>query len=134
MSLHGGRGRRRQGGFTLIELMIVVLVIAILSGLAFYGYANFTVKARQSAAQTCLTEAAQAMERFYTTAMTYAGAPDPAGACITELDDFYDIDFVGVPNATEYVLTAVPEGRQADASCGTMTLNQAGATTPAGCW
>lgn len=122
--------RRRVSGFTLIELMIVVAVIAILAAIAYASYSFATIKARRSAAQSCLMENAQRMERFYTVNLSYGGAPDPAGACITELNGFYTFDFVGTPDGSTFQIEAEPTSRQNDTLCGTMTINQAGVRTP----
>src|SRR5690606_13276644 len=100
---------RRAGssrGFTLIELVITMAVLAILVSIAYASYQSFIVKSRRAAAQGCLTEAAQMMERHYTTSLTYVGAPSPAGACITELGPFYTIGFVGTPDASSYEIQA----------------------------
>lgn len=126
-----------NAGFTLIELMIVVAIIAILASIAYASYQSFIIKSRRSAAQTCLMESAQLMERYYTTKLTYLAAPSPAGACITELNGFYAFSFSGTPDATSYTLRAVPDAsRQPDTKCGTMTVNHTGAKTASAsdCW
>jgi type IV pilus assembly protein PilE len=121
-------------GFTLLELMIVVAIVAILASLAIAGYDFATRKTRRAAAQGCLTEAAQQMERFYTTHMTYTGAVLPA--CSADVTQYYAVGFVaGEPTAATYTLQAVPQGPQAKDSCGTMTLNDRTQKTPAtDCW
>lgn len=133
--------RRRRGssisaGFTLMELMITVAVVAILAAIALPSYEFAMVKSRRTAAQGCLTEQAQFMERFYTTNMTYTGAPAPS--CSSDLNPHYAIGFVGTPNGTGYVLQIVPQGRQsvAETKCGTMTIDQTGLKTGAttDCW
>lgn len=135
------RTRRRTGithvsGFTLIELMITCACIAILAAIAVASYEFAVVKTRRGAAQACLTESAQFMERWYTTRLTYAGAPAPS--CGSEVGPHYAISFVGTPDGTSYTLQVAPQGRQAEVEtkCGTMTLNQTGqksaATTE--CW
>lgn len=125
-----------ERGFTLIELMITVAVVAILVTIAYASYQSFVIKSRRSAAQACLMQTAQLMERHYTTALSYAAAPAPAGACITELTGFYAFSFVGAPTASAFQVQAVPTAAQPDSKCGTMTVNQTGNTTPttSGCW
>ena len=69
---------RKDRGFTLIEIMIVVLIVGVLAAIAMASYKLSVIKSRRSAAAVCLQERAQLMERFYTTRMTYVGAPAPS--------------------------------------------------------
>jgi type IV pilus assembly protein PilE len=130
------QARAAARGFTLIELAIVCVVVAILAATAVTSYEWATVSARRSAAQGCLIEHAQFMERYYTTEMTFEGAPEPA--CSTDVTPHYVVRFVGVPTATTYSIEAVPEGRQKDVEkkCGTMTIDQIGRKSPTNtdCW
>lgn len=115
-------------GFSLLELMIAVTVLGIVTAAAVATYGNSMIKTRRGTAEACLMEAAQFMERNYTLNMTYAVADFPELACADELEDFYDFDFVGVPDGTTYVVAATPEGDQAkDTQCGTLSIDQAGA-------
>jgi len=119
--------RKKQGGFTLLEIMIVVVIVGVLAAIALAAYQRHVVKARRSTAAVCLQERAQFMERFYTTNMTYAGAPNPA-QCGNGLDAFYTIAFSGTPSASAFTLTATPKGIQAskDTECATLSLNEKG--------
>lgn len=122
---------RRIGGFTLIELMIVVAVIAILSAIAIPSYMSHVVKTRRGVAQTCLIEAAQFMERYYTNQLTYVGA-SPPGCSDTNNATYYTQQVVpGSVKANAYTIRTVPAGSQAsnEKNCGTMTLDQSGAKT-----
>ena len=136
--------KRAIRGFTLIELMIVVAILAVLASIAYASYQNSVVNSRRSAAAACLLEVAQFMEREYTTRLTYANVNAlPALACRNDLAAFYTIGLNGAAAATTYSLQAVPQGVQAsaDTKCGTLRVNQAGTRSVTGtggsvpsCW
>ena len=143
-TMASGRSRRQVRGFTLIELMVTVAIVAILTGIAIASYDFAVVKSRRSAAAACLTERAQAMERYYTTNLTYVGAPAPA-ACSSDISpDHYTVAFEDAPTATAFSLLAAPQGAQAssDTKCGILTINAQGergidggdAADPEDCW
>lgn len=136
-----GRSMRHQSGFTLVELMVVVLVLSILAGIAYASYDNLTIASRRKAGAACLLEASQFMERYYTTNLAYTGAVIPALACQGDLTGSYTIALAAT-TATTYSLTATPAGRQAakDTKCATLGINQSGTKTKSGtgslseCW
>lgn len=143
------KNQLKMQGFTLIEVMIVVAVIAILAAVAYPSYQKSIAKTRRAAAQGCLVEMAQFMERFYTTNMRYdqtaAATPVavalPSPACRADMTNFYTFGFsTDEPTESTYALQAVPQGAQAtvDANCGTLTLTQAGTKGKTGtatdCW
>ncbi|MHC2996510.1 type IV pilin protein [Tepidiphilus sp. HLB4] len=129
------RTLRRSRGFTLIELMIVVAIVAILAGIAYPSYQRHVLQTRRTAAQGCLMELAQWMERYYTTKMTYKNAALPALSCTTELSSFYTFALDGTPSDTSYKLKATAKGAQTrDTDCTPLTLDSAGTKGPAGCW
>lgn len=127
-----------SGGFSLLELMIAVAVVGIVTAAAVASYGNSMVKTRRGAAQGCLMEAAQFMERNYTLQMTYVVDDFPELACASDLADFYDFAFEGVPDGDSYEVEATPIGSQLDDNiCGTMSIDQAGtktATDVEACW
>ncbi len=113
----------RNRGFTLIELMIVVAVVAILAGIAIPAYNDQVQKTRRADGQAALLNAAQQLERCFTTTDSYASCAFTAAS----QDGFYLVTRADPMNATTYFLSAAPQGAQAsDTSCGTLTLNYLG--------
>lgn len=131
--------RLHMRGVTLIELLVVMVVVALLSAIAWPSYQQYVMRTHRAAARACLMEAAQFMERYYTTNMTYVGAPLALG-CESDgnLDTKYAFDFNPAVTQRTYRIRAVPIGAQQDrdTQCGTLSINQAGARTPTtdGCW
>lgn len=144
--------RRHAAGFSLIELMVTVGIIAILAAIAFPSYRNHVIKTRRAAAEACLLEMSQYMERHRTTTMAYNGdvsASTPMSndtrvdfGCELESDDFYTFAIAAL-DATTYSLTATPVAGSAqakDTKCGTLGLDQAGTKSETGsaepedCW
>ncbi|PJK11293.1 pilus assembly protein PilE [Lysobacteraceae bacterium NML120232] len=123
----------QQTGFTLIELMVVVAIIAILAGIALPSYDRYLVKSRRAAGSACLLEMAQFAERYHTTNMSYAGMAPPNTACRTELAPHYAFSYSNV-TANAFTAQAVPQGAQAtkDTQCGTLSVTQTGAKTASG--
>lgn len=145
--------RHRIHGFTLLEVMIALVIVAILAAIAYPSYRDSVTRTRRAEGKAALMDLANRMERFfidrnsYATATIAAGAnTDVLGAALTE-NGYYSlaIDGGGATTATTYRIRAVPQGTQAtnDATCGSLILDNAGvktvsATTDAGiardCW
>lgn len=73
--------RIRNKGFTLIELMVTVAIIAMLASIAYPSYTSSVLKGKRAQAKTALTELLQQQERFMTQKNCYlAFTTDTAGA------------------------------------------------------
>lgn len=124
---------KKQKGFTLVELMIVVAIIGIIAAFAVPAYQRYIERGIRSEARAALLEGSQRMQRFYSVNNTYVGA-SPKVTTLSA-DGKYTIT---VPTATVngFTLTAT---LLRDSTCSTLTLTntgQQGATggTTETCW
>ena len=76
------REMKDQDGFTLIELMVVVLIIASLIAIAIPTFLGLRARAQDRAAQSDLRNALTAAKTFYTDNETYSGFDNTDGAAI----------------------------------------------------
>jgi len=133
---------RTQVGFTLIELMIAVAIVAILTAIAYPAYQRYVARTNRDAAAACMSQYAQFMEQFYTANLRYDGAgfTAPVLGCRQEnnLLSRYAVQLRS-STATTYVIEAVPTQVQTAAEqpqCGTLSITNTGARSPANadCW
>jgi len=105
-------------GFTLIEVMIVVVIISILAAIAFPAYQESVRKSRRIDAKSSLLQAAQILERCFTEFNTYTAPPPPNGCSIlTDTDADTIGDTINLTSDTAplngdgyYTITSTPSG------------------------
>ena len=141
------RTNRRQNatmrGFTLVELMIVVVIIGILAAFAYPSYQEQVRKTKRSDGKAMLMEVAQELERCYTRFGAYDNAACSAANDLpkTSPEEHYEISATAL-SATAFTLDATPQGSQAnDTECAVLRLtstgvqgSQGGNLDPNGCW
>lgn len=129
---------RNQRGFTLIELMIVVVVVGILAAIAYPSYRQYGVRTNRAAATADLAMLSQWMEREYTATGAYDDSPNDNPG-VLRIDPPFDTSprddptpiynlSVDALSATTFRVVATPIGAQADddAACAVLSLDNTG--------
>jgi type IV pilus assembly protein PilE len=153
--------RKSQHGFTLVELMVVVVIIGIIAAVAIPAYRGAVMKSNRSSAKAALLDLAAREEKYYTLANTYAF--DSTNTTLTTIGaqlygsgstTTFPINVPGTgptlytiaaPSVTlasgatpaSFTITATPVNSQANDQCGSFTINSAGQQTVSGtgsCW
>ena len=129
-------------GFTIIELMIVLIILAIIVALAYPSFVNYARKAKRGEAQQLLMNWAVNQEIWRSNHALYADdVASPNGLPVPTSDYFnFSLGDPNPPTAAEYLLQAAAQGDQAmdeakdGTSCAELRLNQDGQKWPPICW
>lgn len=121
--------RTKNAGFTLVELMIVVTIIAIIGAIALPSYTQYVDRAKRSEARAALMDAAARLERFYSDNNRFSknGNFPPAARILTTSENgHYELTMASTrPNYQDFTLTATPK-TFSDTDCGNLTLTHKG--------
>jgi type IV pilus assembly protein PilE len=146
--------RRRERGFTVVELMVVVAIVAIIAAIALPSYQQSVRKSRRADAVLALQQIQIAQERLRAECSSYAAGLAAARVCdpvtpadnrlalaTSSSDGYYTLNLLPVVNAaTQYTATATAvtgTSQASDTGCTVLTLAVTGLTltrTPAECW
>ena len=126
---------RHQHGFTLVELMIVVVIVGILTAIAVPSYSGYRIKSARAAAQTELLQLASVQEKIYLNANAYSPNMTTAydgnstgglGKTSGQTEDGrYALSFNGTPDQT-FEIRAVPVAGSVQAGDGCLLIKDNG--------
>lgn len=122
-----------QRGFTLIELMIVVVIIGIIASIAYPGYTRYVERSQRAEAQTIFLETASILERCYTSNYSYDGCTNAEEHLDSQSNDLYTFAPIDT-NASSYTISATGEVGRVKTGCATLELHSNGDRTPSDCW
>lgn len=120
-------GARRARGFSLIELMIVLVIIGVLSAIAYPAYQDYVRRANRSTAQSFMMTIAARQEQYLLTNRSYAATTGALNLTApSETNGRYTFA-IALPTPTSYTITATVVGNQAVANkFGDLTLGSDG--------
>ena len=140
----------RQAGFTLIELMIVVALVALLAAIAVPSYRQYVIRANRTEATSALMSIATAQEKFFLANNAYAasvsalpgsgGVKCNSGTCVTQPGGLYSVTSACAAGgcAEGFTATATPVSGKSQASdaCSSFTLDSIGTrgANKSDCW
>ncbi len=132
---------RKINGFTLIEAMITVLIIAIVAIVAVFSYADKVKRGRRMDAVNAILSISLAEERYRSNNTSYGTLAQAWGGVSASQEGYYTLAISNV-TATGYTITATGTGTQTSdsengTSCATLTLSVSNGTvtrSPAACW
>src|SRR5690349_18166414 len=99
--MRGNRAmRRREAGFTLIEILIAITLIGILSAVAVPAYSSYVLRGRLTEAYTALAAMQPKAEEYWSNNRTYVGMAAPASSA------YFDYSIDATTSASSFIVIA----------------------------
>jgi len=121
---------KQAAGFSLLELMIVIVIVAILAAVAYPSYQQHIVRTNRAAAQQYLLEATSLQNQFILDNRGYATTLAALGSSpATAISDNYTVTITGVDNSASpptFTLQAAPKSGTIQQGSDTLTVNHQG--------
>jgi len=125
----------RYQGFTLIELVVVMAIVAILFSIAYPSYQSFLMKGKRASAQTFLMDVAQRQQQYLLDNRSYGTLAEIGLTTPADVDPYYTITVVvGATAIPSFTATATPKEGSPQADDVELSINQQNQKTPAGYW
>lgn len=136
--VHGSLSRRGRAGFTLIEMMVVVAVVAVLGTIALPAYGSYVLRARANAALFALLGYQLKMEQRYSDLMRY-GQDEQCAVPLPQMEQFkfecsldesgrrYTVTATGIDGARGYAYSINQSGQR-------KTLEHPNGVPSRSCW
>ncbi len=127
----------KQKGFTLIEILITLVILAILASIAITSYQSYILRSHRTDAMKLLLDTAGTQESYYSFKYKYTDSLDELGLRSNKSDyGYYQLSIQLANNGKSYILTATPVGSQVTDSCGSFQLYSDGTrqASKEGCW
>ncbi len=118
--------RFKASGFSLLELLIALSIVAILASITIPSYSSFVAKSRRSDAMSALLQIQLAQQRWRASNREYASDlnelrwPDDQSP-----DGYYRVQ-IGRSDVADFLAKAVPQGAQQSDDCGVFAINSQG--------
>ena len=124
-------------GFSLIELMIALAIVAILAAVGYPSYQSHVIKANRAAAQQFMLEIANKEEQYMLDSRAYTATIGTGGLGLTQPSETtarytFTVDVASCTPTPCYTITAT--AKNAQLSDGNLTLNNLGTKTPTAKW
>jgi type IV pilus assembly protein PilE len=126
----------KQRGFTLIELMITVAIVAVLAAVAYPAYTSHIIKGKRAAAKAQIMDIANREQQYLLANRAYADKAtlEATGYALpSDVSSAYDYDItVGATTAPSYTITFTAKGTQL--TDGNLTMTSSGVKAPSEKW